>query len=216
MVKGPDGKIVGSRLIAQPFTKDEYFQPRPSAPSYDASASASSSLAALNYALRDRVAHTLGPIVAYRKRSEGGPARRARHRGLVQRGQVPGQARHRCPVGGPAQRLGPRLGQGRPDARRLRGRMGEEAPGPRGEVGQGEPRHAEAAGSGPGRRILRELLEGQPGQVPRARDAQGAGRQGRDDDRAGQARAPISRRPSSTCGCRSILTPSSRTCPATS
>ena len=42
LVKGPDGKIVGSRLIAQPFTKDEYFQPRPSAASYDASASASS------------------------------------------------------------------------------------------------------------------------------------------------------------------------------
>ena len=27
--KGPDGSIVGSKLIAQPFTKDEYFQPRP-------------------------------------------------------------------------------------------------------------------------------------------------------------------------------------------
>ena len=25
MVKGPDGKLVGSLLIAQPFTKDEYF-----------------------------------------------------------------------------------------------------------------------------------------------------------------------------------------------
>ena len=33
MVKGPDDNIVGSRLIAQPFTKDEYFQPRPSTPS---------------------------------------------------------------------------------------------------------------------------------------------------------------------------------------
>ncbi|MGA2152690.1 MAG: potassium-transporting ATPase subunit C, partial [Geobacteraceae bacterium] len=29
MLKGPDGAVVGSRLIAQPFTKDEYFQPRP-------------------------------------------------------------------------------------------------------------------------------------------------------------------------------------------
>ena len=60
-----DGKLVGSKLIAQPFTKDEYFQPRPSAASYDASASASSALAASNYALRDRVARTLGPIVKY-------------------------------------------------------------------------------------------------------------------------------------------------------
>src|SRR5271157_172364 len=69
MVAGPDGKPVGSKLIAQPFTKDEYFQPRPSACSYDASASSSSSLAASNYALRDRVARTLGPLMKYR----GGP-----------------------------------------------------------------------------------------------------------------------------------------------
>ncbi len=63
---GPDGKPVGSLLIAQPFTKDEYFQPRPSAASYDASASSSSALAASNYALRNRVAQTLGPIVKYK------------------------------------------------------------------------------------------------------------------------------------------------------
>src|SRR5208337_178333 len=72
MVKGPDGSIVGSRLIAQPFTKDEYFQPRPSAASYDASASASSALSANNYALRDRVAHTLGPLVTYRSGPKAG------------------------------------------------------------------------------------------------------------------------------------------------
>jgi len=66
LLLGSDGRPVGSRLIAQPFTKDEYFQPRPSAASYDASASASSSLAASNYALRDRVARSLGPIVNYR------------------------------------------------------------------------------------------------------------------------------------------------------
>ena len=72
ILTGPDGKPVGSRLIAQPFTKDEYFQPRPSAASYNATASASSSLAASNYALRDRVARTLGPIVKYRSGARAG------------------------------------------------------------------------------------------------------------------------------------------------
>ncbi|TDG10052.1 potassium-transporting ATPase subunit C [Paraburkholderia guartelaensis] len=65
VVKGPDGKAVGSLLIAQPFTKDEYFQPRPSAVSYDASSSGSSGLGAANYALRDRVARVIGPIATY-------------------------------------------------------------------------------------------------------------------------------------------------------
>jgi K+-transporting ATPase ATPase C chain len=66
IVRGPDGSPVGSRMIAQPFTKDEYFQPRPCAASYDASASAPSNLSASNYMLRNRVAVALGPIVKYR------------------------------------------------------------------------------------------------------------------------------------------------------
>ncbi len=72
LIAGTDGKPVGSKLIAQPFTKDEYFRPRPSAASYDASASASSSLAASNYALRDRVARALGPIVQYKNGPNAG------------------------------------------------------------------------------------------------------------------------------------------------
>jgi potassium-transporting ATPase KdpC subunit len=65
LIIGADGEIVGSKLIAQSFTKEEYFQSRPSAANYDASASASSALAASNYALRDRVARAIGPIVKY-------------------------------------------------------------------------------------------------------------------------------------------------------
>jgi K+-transporting ATPase ATPase C chain len=65
ILKGPDGKPVGSLLIAQPFTKDEYFQPRPSAVSYNATASSSSALAVSNYALRDRVARQIGPVATY-------------------------------------------------------------------------------------------------------------------------------------------------------
>jgi K+-transporting ATPase ATPase C chain len=72
IINGPDGKPVGSLLVAQPFTKDEYFQPRPSAASYDATASASSGLAASNYALRDRVARSVGPIAVYSGGSKKG------------------------------------------------------------------------------------------------------------------------------------------------
>ena len=72
LLKGPDGKAVGSKLIAQPFTKDEYFQPRPSAASYDASASRLHRLAASNYALRDSVARLLGPIAKYRSGPNAG------------------------------------------------------------------------------------------------------------------------------------------------
>jgi potassium-transporting ATPase KdpC subunit len=59
------GKPIGSRLIAQPFTADEYFQPRPSAASYNGAASGASNWGASNYLLRDRVARQLGPIVKY-------------------------------------------------------------------------------------------------------------------------------------------------------
>jgi K+-transporting ATPase ATPase C chain len=65
--KDAQGKevVVGSRLIAQPFTGDEYFQPRPSAASYKADASGASNWGGNNYLLRDRVARQLGPIVKY-------------------------------------------------------------------------------------------------------------------------------------------------------
>jgi len=72
MLTGPDGSLVGSRMIAQPFTKDEYFWPRPSAASFDGSASTSSALAPSNPALRNRVATLLGPIVKYKSGPKAG------------------------------------------------------------------------------------------------------------------------------------------------
>jgi K+-transporting ATPase ATPase C chain len=65
LILGADGKPIGSMLIAQPFNGDEYFHPRPSAASCNASASGASNWAASNYQLRDRVARQLGPMVKY-------------------------------------------------------------------------------------------------------------------------------------------------------
>ena len=60
------GTAVGSTLIAQAFTKDEYFWPRPSAASYNAAATGGSNWGAAQPKLRDRVAQLLGPLVRYK------------------------------------------------------------------------------------------------------------------------------------------------------
>lgn len=61
------GKPIASRLIAHEVKDDRYFQPRPSAVSYNASASGASNYGANNYLLRDRVARSLAPIAKYGK-----------------------------------------------------------------------------------------------------------------------------------------------------
>jgi K+-transporting ATPase ATPase C chain len=72
LVYDKDGKAIGSKLIAQEFKNDAYFQPRPSAASYKGEASGASNWGASNYALRDRVAQTLGPIVKYKTGPKAG------------------------------------------------------------------------------------------------------------------------------------------------
>jgi K+-transporting ATPase ATPase C chain len=72
LLEGAQGEPIGSRLIAQPFSGDEYFQPRPSAASYNGAASGASNYGAANYLLRDRVARTLGPIIKYKIASPSG------------------------------------------------------------------------------------------------------------------------------------------------
>jgi K+-transporting ATPase ATPase C chain len=67
------GKAVGSRLVAQTFTADRYFWPRPSAVGYNAAASGASNWGANNPKLRFRVARQLGPIVKYTDGTPVGP-----------------------------------------------------------------------------------------------------------------------------------------------
>jgi K+-transporting ATPase ATPase C chain len=59
-----DGVVVGSSLVAQPFTDARYFHPRPSAASYDPKALAGSNWAPSNPALRERIAASSAAIAA--------------------------------------------------------------------------------------------------------------------------------------------------------
>lgn len=67
------GTPIGSRLIAQPFTGEGYFHPRPSAAGYNGAASGASNWGANNPNLRKRVVGSLGPLLKYRDGRPVGP-----------------------------------------------------------------------------------------------------------------------------------------------
>jgi K+-transporting ATPase ATPase C chain len=56
MVKDEHGAVVGSELIAQPFTNPGYFQPRPSANAFDGLNSGGSNLGPSSPKLKERIA----------------------------------------------------------------------------------------------------------------------------------------------------------------
>ena len=143
------GNAVGARLIAQPFGGDGYFQPRPSAASFNASASGGSNWGPSNYLLRDRVARQLGPLVKYRagpkKGQPVGPDIEDWFRskpGIVAAGPRPIR---RC-VG---------VGQGR-----------QAEQGVRRALAEGQPDHPRGETRGRGRPVLHQLLEDEPGTFP--------------------------------------------------
>src|ERR1035438_6045434 len=61
-----DGQIIGSELLAQSFTSDRYFHPRPSAAGngYDATASGGTNLAQSSKALVDRLQGSIDKLSA--------------------------------------------------------------------------------------------------------------------------------------------------------
>jgi potassium-transporting ATPase KdpC subunit len=61
-----DGQIIGSELLAQSFTSDKYFHPRPSAAGngYDATSSGGSNLAQSNKTLVDRIQGSIDKLSA--------------------------------------------------------------------------------------------------------------------------------------------------------
>lgn len=60
LVADAQGKVIGSELIAQKFTRPEYFRPRPSASDYNAAGTAGSNLSPTNPRLRERALEIIG------------------------------------------------------------------------------------------------------------------------------------------------------------
>lgn len=69
LIRNSSGEVIGSRLIAQAFTTDKYFHPRPSACDYNAQAASGSNLSPTNPDLTKRAE----PIIAQYQASKENP-----------------------------------------------------------------------------------------------------------------------------------------------
>ncbi len=72
LVRAENGEVIGSTLIAQQFTRPEYFWPRPSAVSWNASGSGGSNLSPASLAMRQRTEKLLAALAP--KKGETVPA----------------------------------------------------------------------------------------------------------------------------------------------
>jgi K+-transporting ATPase ATPase C chain len=72
LIRRENGTIVGSRLLAQEFTRAEYFWPRPSACAYNASATGGSNLSPTNPKLTERAQEIIARLAP--PRNEAVPA----------------------------------------------------------------------------------------------------------------------------------------------
>ena len=72
LLRAENGEVIGSTLLAQQFTRPEYFWPRPSAVSWNASGSGGSNLSPASLAMRQRTEKLLSELVP--KKGEKVPA----------------------------------------------------------------------------------------------------------------------------------------------
>jgi K+-transporting ATPase ATPase C chain len=64
LVRRDDGSVIGSSLVAQAFTRPEYFHPRPSAVDYDAASTGGSNLGPSNPQHLELVKERLSEVIA--------------------------------------------------------------------------------------------------------------------------------------------------------
>ena len=118
-----DGQVIGSELLAQSFTSDRYFHPRPSVNSYDASNSGGSNLAQSNKALVTRIQGDIDKLAAQN------PGFRTRSRHHARRRPLPSAARRQGAQPERRERAAAhRAAHDRPPARPARRSPGQRAP----------------------------------------------------------------------------------------